>query len=322
MSEDYYHILGVSENASADEIKKAYRQLSLKYHPDRTDGDSEKTELFQKINNAYETLSDIDKRGEYDMSKQNPFMRMNSMGGGGGMGPNIDINDIFSQLFSGMHGGGMPGMQMHGIPGMQMPGMFGGGPNIRVFRNGMPVNMNQQIEKPQPITKNVNITMLNVLNGIKMPVEIERWYLENGNKIFEVVTIYIDIFKGIDNNEIILLKDQGHSINDTCKGDIKIIITVNNDSNFTRQGLDLIINKEISLKEALCGFSFDIKHINGKVYTINNQPGNIIPPNYPKIISNMGITRDDVIGNLIIHFTTIFPETLSLEKIEELNKIL
>ena len=82
------------------------------------------------------------------------------------------------------------------------------------------------------------------------------------------------------------------------------------------------MNKDISLKESLCGFSFDIKYVNGKVYTINNQAGNLIPPNYQKVIPNMGLTREGHTGNLIIQFTTKFPETLSLEKIEALNKIL
>lgn len=318
--DDFYNILGVSENANADEIKKAYRQLSLKYHPDKTQGDVEKVKLFQKVNEAYETLGDTEKKEEYDMCRKNPFMRMNSFGGGAEM----DMNDILASMF---FGGGMPGMMHGGMHGGGMPGnIFAGGfppgANIRVFRNGVPVNMNQALEKPTPIVKTLHITMETVLTGAKMPVEIERWSLENGNKVFEIVTVYVDIFKGIDHNEIIILRDQGNVINDTCKGDVKVFISINNDSQFIRRGLDLIINKEISLKEALCGFSFEIKYVNGKMYTINNHPGNIIPPNYIKTIPNMGLTRENHAGNLIIQFTTLYPETLSADKIEEISKIL
>jgi DnaJ family protein A protein 2 len=160
------------------------------------------------------------------------------------------------------------------------------------------------------------------LTGGKIPLEIERWSLENGNKVFEIATVYVDVFKGVDHNEIIILREQGNSINDTCKGDVKVFININNDSQFMRRGLDLIMNKEISLKEALCGFSFEIKYINGKIYTIHNQPGNIIPTNYEKIIPNMGLTRDDHVGNLIIIFNTKFPETLSQDKIDMLRNIL
>jgi len=222
--------------------------------------------------------------------------------------------------------GGMPGMQgMQGMPGMP-GGIFAGGfppgANIRVFRNGVPVNMGQTIEKPSPIVKTITINMATVLTGGKIPLEIERWSLENGNKVFEIATVYVDIFKGVDHNEIIMLREQGNSINDTCKGDVKVFININNDSQFIRRGLDLIMNKEISLKEALCGFSFEIKYINGKIYTIHNQSGNIIPSKYEKIIPNMGLTRDGHVGNLIIIFNTKFPETLTQEKIDMLRSIL
>jgi DnaJ-class molecular chaperone len=311
--ESFYSILGVPENANADEIKKAYRKLSLQYHPDRNQGDVEKTKTFQKINEAYETLSDNEKKGEYDMRGKNPFARMNSFGGNG---DEMDMNDLFANLFFGMPGG-IPGM-----PGGIFAGGFPPGANVRVFRNGVPVNIGQGFEKPAPITKTIHINMGTVLTGGKIPLEIERWSLENGNKVFEVVTVYVDIFKGVDHNEIIVLREQGNSINDTCKGDVKVFININNDSQFTRRGLDLIMQKEISLKEALCGFSFEIKYINGKVYTINNQTGNIIPPKYEKVIPNMGLTRENHVGNLIIVFNTKFPETLPKETLDALEKLL
>jgi DnaJ family protein A protein 2 len=306
-AEDYYNTLGVSENASNDEIKKAYRALSLKYHPDKTNGDAEKVKIFQKANEAYEILSDNDKRREYDMMKQNPFARMNSFGGNGEQ--NININEIFENMFF----GGMPGM---------FPGGFPPGQNFQVFVNGVPVNVSQRVEKPQAIVKTVQINMATVLNGGKIPIEIERWSMENGNKISETVKVYVDIFKGIDHNEVIVLRDQGNKINDTCKGDVNIFIHVNNDSGFIRSGLDLIMDKNISLKEALCGFNFELKHINGRSYTINNAPGNIITPEYKKVIQNMGLTRDQHVGNLIIQFHTKFPDTLTKEQIESLKNIL
>jgi DnaJ-class molecular chaperone len=324
-SEDYYNILGVPESSSIDEIKKAYRKLSLTYHPDRTQGDVEKAKIFQKVSEAYEILGDADKRREYDMSRKNPFMRMNGFGENVHHGE-VNINDLFENLFfGGMPPGMMHGMPsgMHGMPGM--PGIFAGGfppgANIRIFRNGVPVDINQ-IEKPATIVKTIQITMETVLNGGKIPIEIERWIVENGNKVFETTIIYVDIFKGIDHNEIILLKDQGNIMNEMCKGDVKIFVNINNDTCFNRRGLDLIMEKEISLKESLCGFSFDIKYLNGKTYTINNLTGNIIPPEYQKIIPNMGLTREGHTGNLIIHFHTKFPETLSKEQIDTLNKIL
>ena len=99
-------------------------------------------------------------------------------------------------------------------------------------------------------------------------------------------------------------------------------IKIENNTQFERRGLDLIINRTISLKDALCGFSFELKYINGKVYTINNNSNNIIPPEYIKVIPNMGLTRDGHIGNLLIHFHVDFPEKLSEEQIKILKEIL
>ena len=323
--DNHYKTLEVPETASLDEIKKAYRKSSLKNHPDKNPGNPEAVKIFQKISEAYETIGDAEKKNEYDMQRSNPFFRQQQQQQQSTQGFE-NMNDIFANLF---FGGGIPGMPGQGMPGMPgMPGnihMMGGfppGANIRIFRNGVPVNITPQMEKPAPINKTITISMEVVLNGGKIPVEIEKWVVENGNKLTEISTVYVDVFKGIDNNEIILLKDQGNVINEQCKGDIKIFIKINNDSIFIRQGLDLLVNKDISLKESLCGFSFELKYINGKTFTINNQNGNIIIPEYQKIIPNMGLTREAHTGNLIIHFHVKFPDTLSPEKIIQLKDIL
>ena len=323
---DHYKILEVPETANSEEIKKAYRKLSLKYHPDKNPGKPEVVDMFHKINNAYEILGNADKKNEYDMMRKNPFAGlMGGMGHGmqhGGQGPNIE--ELFTNIFFGGLGGNMGGpMQgMHGMHGMpNMPGMFPGA-SFQIFRNGVPVNMTHQVQKPQPIIKTVPINMEMVLNGGSIPVEIERWIMEHGNKIVEIQTIYVTIMKGVDNNEIIILENQGNVVNDNCKGDIKIFIKIENDTEFQRKGLDLIVQKKISLKEALCGFSFELKYINGKLYTINNNSGNIIPHEYHKIIPNMGLSRDSHTGNLIIIFHVEFPSVLTTDQIDNLRKIL
>ena len=153
-------------------------------------------------------------------------------------------------------------------------------------------------------------------------MDIERWIIENGIKVFEKETIYVDIPKGIDDNEMIILRDKGNCMNELNKGDIKLFIKVDNNTDFKRNGLDLIYEKTITLKEALCGFNFELKYVNGKTYTIHNNGGNIIIPDYNKIIPNMGLTRETHIGNLVIHFNVVFPETLKKETIDKLREIL
>ena len=327
MAESFYKILGVSEQATQEEIKRAYRQLSLKSHPDKNPNDSEAIGRFQKISEAYETIGNAEKRQEYDMASKNPFMRMGGMPGGGmgmphgGMGMHVNMDDILQNLFGfgGMGGQGMMPPGMGGFP----PGMgFPPGANIHVFRNGVPININNAMQKPTPIIKTIPINMEQVMNGGNIPVEIERWILENGNKVFERETIYVTIPKGIDDNEIIMLRDKGNILSEQNKGDIKLFVKVENTTDFKRSGLDLILERKVSLKEALCGFNFELKHVNGKSYTINNNPGSIVTPSYFKSIPNMGLTRDGHTGNLVITFEVIFPETLDLDKIAKLKEIL
>ena len=319
---DYYKVLGVNEKSSQGEIKKAFRKLSLKHHPDRG-GDAEE---FKKINEAYSTLGDIEKKRMYDMQKNNPFMA----GGAGGMD---GVDNIFKMFF----GGGIPGMHQHmngmpGIPGMPgnihiNAGGFGGGipgvPNVQIFRNGRPVNMAQRMAKPPPIIKKINISLQEAYNGINYPIEIDRWIMVGNEKKNEKEKIYVNIHKGIDNGEIKIVRDKGHVLNDSLKGDVKVFIKINNDSGeLKRQGLNLLCEKKISLKEALCGFLFEIKHLNGKTYNIKHDKGNIIPPNFVKQINGLGMERNNMKGNLIIRFNIEFPKTLTNEQIDKLEEIL
>jgi DnaJ-class molecular chaperone len=315
MSENFYNILGVGENATKDEIKKAYRSLQMKYHPDKNPGNQESISMTQKINEAYETLSDEQKKGEYDMMRNNPnpFARMNSQGGGG---MEVPMDEIFSMFFGGANPfAGMPGMGGGGMPAMPP------GAKIHIFHGG-PIGFQQAMNKPIPIMKSLQITMQQVLNGASVPLEIERWIMENGTKVFEKETIYVDVPPGIDENEMIVLRDKGNIISEHCKGDIKINILVQNNTAFKRSGLDLILEKHISLKESLCGFSFELNYLNGKSYTLNNNKGNIVPPEYKKVYPGMGLKRGEHKGNMIIIFHVDFPEKLTEEQIDKLSKAL
>lgn len=288
-SENYYSILGVNENSSSDEIKKAYRKLSMKWHPDRNEQSEESSTKFKSISRAYDVLGDKQKKKGYDFERNNPFL--NSNGG---------AEDIFQMFFN--NGGGNLG------------------PGIHFFSNMK--NFNQSNSKPMPIIKKIIISLNQAYSGCKIPLNIERWITNNNEKRQEIETVYLSIPKGIDSNEIIILRGKGNVINETNKGDIKVFINVNNTTDFLRQGLDLVFKKTVTLKESLCGFSFNLNHINGSQYKINNKKGNVIPTNFDKIIPNMGMEREGQKGSLFIKFTVRFPETLSNEVIEKLEMIL
>lgn len=317
-SPDYYKLLGVETNATTDEIKKAYRKLSLIYHPDKNNGKDEK---FKEINEAYSILSDENSRQQYDMQR-------NGFGGiphfFGGMGGPPGMPPGFHMPF-GMNVGGAPPEEflnmffnMGGEPNIH-PGMFG--PNVQIFRNGVPVNMNQ-IQKPQPIIKNVEITLDEAYTGCQKPVEIERNVREGSVTRLEKETIYLKIPKGIDDNEAIVINDKGNIHSQTNKGDIKIFIKIKNTTSFKREGLNLIYNKNITFKESLCGFSFDLQFLNNKTFKINNNSGTIVINGFRKIINGLGMSRDDNTGQLIIEFTVTYPEKLTENQLRVLNEIL
>lgn len=297
--ETYYDILGIANNASHDEIKTSYRKLSLKYHPDRNT-DKSKSEFYKKINEAYNTLSDDIKRKNYDVSLKIP------------LGSDIDPAFFMNMIFNPHEAQNI----LQEIKSMQ----FGKGV-LDPFSHAHSINSENQ-DIPTCIYQTISITLLEAYNGCKVPTTVIRWKLEDNIKQEQTETIYINIPPGIDNNEIITIKNKGNTINSLNKGDIEIKINITNNTVFERHGIDLIYKKTITLKESFCGFSFDLPYIDGREFKINNETGNVIPPDFRKIIADLGMQRDNEKGNLIIIFDVTYPKQLSSKQIEQLREIL
>lgn len=310
---NFYDILNIQRGASEQDIKKAYRKMSLKHHPDR--GGS--AEEFQKVNRAYEILSDPMKKRDYDMKMNSPFYNKNSnifsdeneVGMGGD-----DIPDLFKMFF----GGGGP-INFADIAGFAGPGGMPGHPNVHIFHNGKPVFTKHT--KPAAITKTISISLKSAYTGTNYPLEIERWFITNNVKKMERETVYLDIPPGVDNNEIIILENKGNVNHTGLKGDVKVYINIEPERNMMRDGLDLYVKKTISLKDSLTGFKFDVDHLNGKTYTVNNTT-KIIRHGFKSVIPKMGMRRGDKIGNLVIDFEVEFPKNLSDEQKKKLKEIL
>ena len=266
---NYYEILQISSNATKEEIRKAYRRLSLKYHPDKSFIASENNNKFNEISIAYQTLSDELQRKIYDSSI---------------------INESFND-------------------------------KEIIDEQSSKCKIINTISIPD-ISVVLGVTIQQSYIGYSAPIEIKRFFFENFIQKEEIENIYINIPRGIDNNEIIIIKEKGNISETGNRGDIKVKINFINDTRFTRCGLDLIYNKNISLREALCGFSFSIKYLNNDMLTINNTEGNVIENNYKKTIENYGMIRENMSGNLIINFNIIFPTNISLENIKKLKDIL
>lgn len=319
-SQTHYEVLGVSKNATQDEIKKAFRKLSMKWHPDRNKSVGAE-DKFKIINNSYSVLSDTLKRKEYDI--------IQDRGSGGINGINMEMPDLF-KVFMGANGMGM-GMPSGGGGGPGIPFM-GGFQNFHIHEEGIPMGSHtfafntdhllNQLRKPPPIVNNVTITLEDAYKGISLPLTISRWIISGDTKINEEETIYIKIPPGVDDNELIITRNKGNCMNHETKGDVKTFIKIENHNDFKRHGLDLDYTKIITLKEALCGFSFPIKHINGVCYQINNASGTIIHPSFKKTIPQKGMNRDGMVGNLNIHFIIEFPKHLSKDVIKTLQDVL
>lgn len=215
MSKSLYETLGVSENASADEIKKSYRKLARKYHPD-INKEKEAEEKFKEINAAYEILSDEKKRSQYDQFGDNMFGGQNfsdfarSQGSGG-----INLDDILSQIF-GNSGG------------------FGAGANSFGFGGGF------GFEADLDIQTNLTIGFSTAVLGGKQHINLQ-------NDSFD-----IKIPAGISNNETIRIRGKGKS-GRNGRGDLLLKITIAQDPQYTREDDDLTKTFDLPLKTALFG---------------------------------------------------------------------
>lgn len=303
--DNLYNVLELNDNATQEEIKKSYRRLSLLFHPDRNNNSPESTVRFQKISSAYETLSDEEKRKNYDIQLKGTSQSTNFQNFFNQPNKEFDATDILN-FFSN--------------------NFFNNSASVNGVKLGNNIfnmdNLKQKLAKPTPIIKTETITLSKAYTGYNMPIEITRWIVENEMKREETETIYIPVPPGVDNNEIIIIRDKGNMLSENNIGDIKIFIKIINDTEFTRNGLDIIYNKTIGLKEALCGFSFDINYLDGRVFKLNHNNGNIITHNYNKVLKGMGMKRDEHVGNLTINFNVTFPDKLTETQIEALRHIL
>ena len=300
----HYETLEIPDTATEQEIKKAFRKLSFQTHPDKNP-DTKAHERFKQINEAYEILGDAERKKHYDSQRQMKSQFGNSTGfpfGNGGINVHhgTNINHVFENIFREHMGGGGIRFNVNGS----------GGPNIQIFHNGRPVHVNHQ---PPPVIQHMQLSLDQAYIGGQIQIETKN---ESPLKF--------EIPKGVRDNEKIVLKNIGnHSSDNTLRGDIHIIFHIQKHAVFERHDMDLHCKKTISLKEALCGFSFELTHLNGKTLRINNNnQHSIIFPGYKREIPDYGIIQGEKTGSLYIEFDVAFPSELSEEQRNSLSSIL
>ena len=216
MSKSLYETLGVSENASADEIKKAYRKLARKYHPD-INKDESAVDKFKEINAAYEVLSDGEKKAQYDQFGDQMFGGQNFHDFAQGQGGGVDLDEILRQMFGGGGGGGFGGAQ-GGFGG------FGGG------FGGPDLDMKARITVP---------FMVSVTGG--------KHNVSANGQNFD-----IKIPAGIKSGETMRVRGKGKQYQGQA-GDLLIQVEVASSNEYERKGDNLYKTFDVPLKEALFG---------------------------------------------------------------------
>jgi len=307
---DYYEVLGVDKSASADEIKKAYRKLAVKYHPDKNPGDKEAEEKFKEAAEAYSVLSDADKKAKYDQ-----FGHAGVDGSApdfsGGFG---NLNDILNDLF----GGGFGGF-----------GGFGGG-----FGGGRGGQRQQKVYRGRDIRVRVKLTLEEIARGVEKEISIERSVpckdcggkgaknssdiktcsaCNGTGQVQRVVntflgqtvtystcqqcggegkvisnpcrscggtglvrkreTIKVKIPAGVEAGMQMNISGEGHAAkNNGVNGDLLVVIEEQEHPNLKREGNNLYCTKIVSLPDAILGGEVEVPGIDGS-YKIKVEPG-------------------------------------------------
>lgn len=260
---DYYNILEVQKSASTEEIKKAYRKLALKYHPDRNKGDKASEARFKNISEAYAVLSDPEKKKQYDMfgsegfhnrfSQEDIFSSFDfsSIFSEMGFGGRGSTQNIFSQMFGGMGGGGRCNYRSGGSP---FGSSFGGS------------GAHGQVMKGQDLVYELSMTLEELSTTTNKVIS----YQMNGRQ--EKVSVKVPA--GIASGQKLRLPGKGQpSPSGGPPGDLYIQIRVLDHPVFTRKGDDLHMKQQIKFSDAVLGTEIEIQTIDKKWLKLKIPPG-------------------------------------------------
>lgn len=264
MGEDYYKTLGVEKSAAEEDIKKAYRKLAMKYHPDRNPGNKQAEEKFKKISEAYAVLSDQEKRKQYDSFGSDAFRRRYTQED---IFRNFDLNDILREFGFGGFGGARSSRTYSGGRGGRTYTYSHGGsdPFSDLFGGGRQQYGNMP-QKGQDIEYNLAITLEESVFGAE-----KKLALQKEDRIEE---INIKIPPGISSGKKLRLAGKGSpGFNQGPQGDLYLNITIQPHPIFARDGNDIHVEKSVRFSQAVLGTSIDVPTIDGTTKRIKIPAG-------------------------------------------------
>ncbi|KAJ2743535.1 Molecular chaperone (DnaJ super) [Coemansia sp. BCRC 34301] len=349
MGKDYYEILGVTKKASEDELKKAYRKLALKWHPDRHVGNTKEAEVkFKDISEAYEVLSDKQKRQIYDtygeeglkggvppsngaggfpggMGGGTTFSFTSGGPGGGFAGFNpSNPDDIFAQLF----GGGLGGLS--GMGGRSRSSQFmdtsddmGNHGGFHAFGGGGANAGGMSSRRPNELTHPLACTLEEIYNGCTKKLKITPAVQgQGGASSTSDKVLQVDVKPGWKAGTKIRFQKEGDDVGRGPK-DIVFVLEEKPHALFKRDGDDLKIEMTLTLEEALCGFKKPIQLLSGK--TIQVSSTSVVKPGQISRMAGYGMRmskQPNGFGALVITYKIQFPASLTPSQKEKIHEAL
>lgn len=306
MSRNLYDVLGVRKTASEAEIKSAYRKLARKYHPDLNKDDKNAADKFKEISNAYDIIGNAEKRKKYDNNEIDEDGKPTGFGAGfGGAGSGFNGyqsygGNPFSGFKSGgFNGGAQGGFDFSSIFGDDIFSQFGGA------QGGF-----RQRTAPQrgsDVSYNMRVDFLDAAKGVEKQISL------NGKNI------NVKIPAGMQSGQTMRLKGLGNiGLNGGENGDVLITVNVNEHPYFKADGLNILLDLPISVKEAISGAKITVPTINGKVA--------VTVPAFSSSgeklrLKGLGIKSKTGQGDEIINLQIVLPKVKSANLAEAADKM-
>ncbi|KFK27831.1 hypothetical protein AALP_AA8G435600 [Arabis alpina] len=334
MGLDYYNILKVNRNATEDDLKKSYRRLAMKWHPDKNPNTKTEAEAkFKQISEAYEVLSDPQKRAVYDQYGEEGLSDIPPPGSTGNNGRASGFNprnaeDIFAEFFGSSpfgFGSAGPGRSMRfQSDGGGMFGGFGGnnGSENNIFRTYS--EGTAAPKKPPPVESKLPCSLEELYSGSTRKMKISRSIVDaNGRQAQETEILTIVVKPGWKKGTKIKFPDKGNEQVNQLPADLVFVIDEKPHDLFKRDGNDLITNRKVTLAEAIGGTTLSINTLDGRNLPVGVT--DIVSPGYELVVPGEGMPiakepRNK--GDLKIKFDVQFPTRLTMDQKTALKRVL